>query len=90
MTTDLDQIRAWRKAAPNRALVLAGVDGKNGVDLISFANGTRNRARYDSVSAAAVALAAGKVRFRPYADVVPGSVFMNQPVARRGRPRKRR
>lgn len=88
--TDLDQVRAWRRAAPNRALVLDGLDGSRGVSLVQFSNGKRNRAQYNSVSAAAVALAAGCVRFKPFADIVPEPPRYGRPLLhKRGRPRKR-
>ena len=87
-SNEIERLREWRRAAPNRVLRILGPDGKNGVELVQFANGKRNRASYDTVGVAATAVAAGRVRFKPYADIVPGSVFMNKPV-RRGRPRKR-
>jgi hypothetical protein len=87
--TDLENLRSWRRAAPNRVLRLLGLDGKNGVELISFANGTRNRARYDSVGVAATALAAGRVRFKPYADIVPEPPRYGRPLlGKRARGRR--
>lgn len=58
---DLEQIRAWRSAAPNRALVLHGRDGLAGVTLVAFSGLTRLEASYNAPAEAAAALSAGAV-----------------------------
>lgn len=62
--SDLDQLRAWRSAEPGRALVLLGLNGKDGVKLVRWLNGDRYEATHDSVTGAALALANGTTPFR--------------------------
>lgn len=86
--TDLDQLRAWRSAAPGRALSISDPEAKHGAALLKFEGGKRWRAEYESAQTAALALSAGRVRWREVAG--PETQFMGRPVARRGRPRKKR
>lgn len=63
--SDLAYVRAWQRAARGRSVELVGFDAKAGVVLRAGAR----VARYTSVAAAAVALAAGYVRWRAAARV---------------------
>ena len=85
---DLHRLRAWRAAAPSRALVLHGQDGRAGATLIEFRGGSRFEAQYESVPSAAVALAAGQVGWRLVAE--PQSQWDLRFAERRRRARARR
>ena len=70
--TDLDRLRVWARAEPGRALVLRGVDGTRGVQLIAFRNARRNICEFDSVASACVAASAELIAWvtcEPVAEV---------------------
>jgi len=62
---DLQQLRAWQRAAPReRALVLEGVDGVRGVALRERRGAAWFGVAYSSPDVAALAMTSGFVRWR--------------------------
>jgi hypothetical protein len=83
--TDLNTLRAWRAGSPSRALVLHGFDGRQGVTLIEWRQGSKYEARYDAVASAALALASGQVAWRAAAaPATPRDLELRGVAKRRG------